>query len=120
MRTNTSHMFDFPKIKSPALPRTMALPESSIGMAQVLAGNNAMPDNLLKLLDLGEPSFFSPGPDIIIADTNCENTAGGGHQRNLADVGREGSLEVPGPSTRPAGASGIACSIRFQFAAFSA
>jgi hypothetical protein len=59
-------------------------------MAQVLAGNNAIPDHLLQLLDLGKPSLFRPRPDGIIADTNLENASGARHQRNLADIGREG------------------------------
>jgi hypothetical protein len=44
-------------------------------VAQVLAGRDAIPDNLLQLLDLGETSFFRPRPDGIIADMILENAS---------------------------------------------
>jgi hypothetical protein len=58
-----------------------------IGMAQVFGGGDAIPDNMLQLLDLGEPSYLRSRPDGVIADTNRENASSAGHQRNLADIG---------------------------------
>jgi hypothetical protein len=51
-------------------------------MAQVPAGGDAIPDDLLDLLDLGKPPFLSSGPDGVIGDTDLENTSGARHQRN--------------------------------------
>jgi hypothetical protein len=56
-------------------------------MAQVFGGGDAIPDNMLQLLDLGEPSYLRSRPDGVIADTNRENASFAGHQRNLADIG---------------------------------
>ena len=58
-------------------------------MAQVLARRDAISDDLLKLLDLGKPSLIGSGPDRVIVDTNLENTSSAGHERKLADIGRE-------------------------------
>ena len=58
-------------------------------MAQVLVWGDAIPDYLLKLLDLRKPSFFGSRPDRVIADTNLENTSSAGNERKLADIGRE-------------------------------
>jgi hypothetical protein len=63
--------------------------ESSIGMAQVLAWGDPIPDDLLKLLDLRKPSFLGSRPDRVFADTNLENTSSAGHQHKLADFCRE-------------------------------
>ena len=70
-------------------PCKAALSKSSVGMTQVLVWGYAIPDYLLQLLDLGKPSLLGEGPDRVIADTNLENTSGTGHQRKLADIGRE-------------------------------
>jgi hypothetical protein len=54
----------------------VVISESTVGTAQVLARRDAIPDNLLKLLDLGKPSLFSSRPDGIIADTNFGSSSG--------------------------------------------
>ena len=59
-------------------------------MAQVLAWDDAIPDDLLKLLDLRKPSFLGSRPDRVVADTYLENTSSTGHERKLTDIGRKG------------------------------
>jgi hypothetical protein len=54
-------------------------PEITNRMAQVLVWRDEIPDNLLKLTDLGKPSFLGARPDGIIADTNLENASGAWH-----------------------------------------
>jgi hypothetical protein len=74
-------------------------------MAQILVGSDAVSDNLLKLLDLGEPSSFSPRSDGILTDANLEDVSGAGNQRNLADIGRKGRwklLRYPSGPEKPA------------------
>ena len=59
-------------------------------MAQVLAWDDAIRDDLLKLLDLRKPSFLGSRPDCVFADTYLENTSSAGHERKLTDIGRKG------------------------------
>ena len=44
-------------------------------MAQVLAGSDAIPDNLFEFLDLRKPSSLGSRPAGFIADTNRENAS---------------------------------------------
>jgi hypothetical protein len=43
-------------------------------MAQVLAGSDPIPHQLLEFFDFGKPALLGSGPHGVIADTNLENT----------------------------------------------
>src|SRR5579883_2817928 len=82
-----------------------ALSQSSAGVAQVLTRGDAVPHGLLQLLDLRESSLRGAGPDRLAADSNLEDASRAGHQREFADLRREGReklLSHPRGAQQPA------------------
>ena len=89
-----------------------------ITMSQLLLWCNAISDQSLQFLRLRKSAFLLTGKDDLAFESDVQDAALARNRGHLPAPSQTSS-GVPGPSRRPAGASGNPCSIRFQFEAYS-